>query len=118
MCAMIRKKSDMELEIKEKMRGGEGSINITHVFSQDEFKSNVRLCAKMTINPGCSIGEHSHFKEDEVYYILNGKGLVSDVGTEYEVNPGDSVLTGNGGSHSIKCIGNKPLEMIAFVILY
>ena len=115
---MIRKSSDMVREIKEQMRGGKGSVEITHIFKQDELKGKARLCAKITINPGCSIGLHQHLNEEEIFYIIKGKGLVDDGGQCCEVTSGDSILTGNGASHSIENIGTEPLEMLAVILLY
>jgi mannose-6-phosphate isomerase-like protein (cupin superfamily) len=115
---MIAKKSEMGKEIRESMRGGDGKIEITHIFKKENFKGKVRLCSNIKINPGCSIGEHQHLEEDEVYYIISGKGIVNDGENDFEVNKGDAVLTGNGESHSIKCIGNEPLEMMAMIVLY
>lgn len=115
---MIKRAEDMLCEIKEQMRGGKGSAEIMHIFNQDELKGKARLCAKITLEPGSSIGMHQHVDEEEIFYIIAGKGLVNDNGTQKEVNAGDSVLTGNGGSHSIECIGNEPLQMLAVILLY
>jgi mannose-6-phosphate isomerase-like protein (cupin superfamily) len=115
---MVRKRNEMEIEKREKMRGGEGIIKILHFFKKDEFKANVRLCAKLIIEPGFSIGLHEHIDEDEVFIVLKGKGLLFDGKEEKIVEEGEAILTGNGESHSIKNIGDKDLEIIAFIAKY
>ena len=115
---MIRKEKDMEVEKREKMRGGEGTVEIIHFFKKEEFKSNVRLCAKLIIPPGGSIGLHQHLDEDEVFIIIKGKGVLFDGKEERFVEEKDAILTGNGESHSIKNIGNDNLEIIAFIAKY
>lgn len=115
---MIRKAQEMFKEVKEQMRGGKGSVEIMHLFRPDEFSGKARLCAKITINPGCSIGLHEHINEEEIYYITKGKGLVEDNGTKQEVQAGDAVMTGGGASHSIENTGEEPLEMMAVIILF
>ncbi|MCX7747233.1 MAG: cupin domain-containing protein [Clostridia bacterium] len=115
---MIKRANEMELEIKEQMRGGNGSIEITHVFKKEELKGKARLCATLKINPGCSIGLHEHVNEEEIFYVIRGKGLIVDNGTQFEVNEGDAILTGGGASHSVQNIGDKPLEMMAVILLY
>lgn len=115
---MIKKQKDMEIEEREKMRGGDGTIKIIHFFKKEEFKANVRLCAKLIIPPGGSIGLHQHLDEDEVFIILKGKGILFDGKEENLVEEGDSILTGNGDSHSIKNTGNDNLEIIAFISKY
>lgn len=108
----------MEQEIREQMRGGKGSIKITHILKQDELKGKCRLCAQMSLEPGSSVGLHRHENEEEIYYITRGKGLVNDNGTETEVNAGDVVLTPDGEEHSIENIGDEPLEFTAVILLY
>ncbi|MCM8804914.1 MAG: cupin domain-containing protein [Candidatus Omnitrophica bacterium] len=115
---MIRKKENMEIEEREKMRNGEGKIKILHFFKKEEFKANIRLCGKLIINPGCSIGFHQHIDEDEIFIILKGEGLLFDGEKEVIVEQGDAILTGNGAGHSIKNIGEKELEIIAFIAKY
>jgi len=115
---MIRLKSEMETEIRPNMRGGQGDIQITHYFKQHEFKGKCRLCAKVTIQPGDSIGFHEHANEEEVYLITRGTALVNDAGIEKELSAGDAILTGGGKGHSIKNIGKEPLELVAVIFLY
>lgn len=108
----------MEKEIKEKLRDGKGSVEIANIFKPGEMKGKSRLCAKITINPGSSIGLHEHVNEEEIYYIIKGKGLVVDNDTSYEVGVGDGVLTCGGETHSIENIGTEPLELVAVILLY
>lgn len=115
---MIRRAAEMEKEIKEQMRGGKGSVEITHIFKKDELKGKARLCAKLTLNPGCSIGLHEHSGEEEIFYIIRGNGLIDDNGQKTEVGPGDAILTGGGASHSVENIGTEPLEIAAVILLY
>lgn len=115
---MVRKSSEMLKEIKEQMRGGKGAVEITHVFRQDELKGKARLFARITINPGCSIGLHEHVNEEEIFYIIRGKAAINDNGNIKEVIAGDAVLTGGGAQHSVENIGEEPLEMLAVILLY
>ncbi len=115
---MLRRAEEMEKEIKEQMRGGKGSVEITHIFKQSELTGKARLVAKVTINPGFSIGLHEHVNEEEIYYIIKGKALVDDNGEKREVNPGDAVLTGGGAVHSIENTGSEVLELLAVILLY
>jgi mannose-6-phosphate isomerase-like protein (cupin superfamily) len=115
---MFKKSGDMITEIREQMRGGKGKVEITHIFGKDEIRGKARLCARITLQPGCSIGMHEHVDEEEIYHIIEGTGVVNDNGTEYTVSPGDSVLTGGGASHSIENTGDKPLVLMAVILLY
>lgn len=115
---MVKKIEQMRTEIREKMRGGNGSVEMLHILEKDEIKVKARLFAKVTLNPGCSIGVHDHVDEEEVYYILKGTGKVNDNGAEKMVQAGDVILTGNGAFHSLENSGNEPLELMAVILLY
>ena len=115
---MIRRQHEMTTAQREKMRDGDGIINFLHYFTQDELKGDCRLCSKITIQPGDSIGYHEHHDEEEIYIILNGNGLVDDALKPTEVFPGDVVLTRDGQGPSIKNCGDEPLEFIAIILLY
>jgi len=69
------------------------------------------------MEPGCGIGLHPHVGETEFYYILSGRGVVNDNGTEVAIEAGDCMSTGNGESHSITNTGTEPLVMVACVVL-
>ena len=112
---MIRNEKEMKKDVKKNMRDGNGVVTITHLFNNDELKSDTRLCAKLTLPPGASIGFHNHIDEEEVFYILTGRGKVDDNGKIREVSVGDAILTGGGAGHSIECISEVPLEIMAVI---
>ena len=106
----------MASEQRAAMRGGKGTVTITHLFKPGEMTTPTRLCAKLTLPPGASIGLHPHEREDEVYYILRGTGRILDNGALADVGPGDAILTGGGASHAIECTSAVPLEIMAVII--
>ncbi|MBL7076340.1 MAG: cupin domain-containing protein [Kiritimatiellae bacterium] len=115
---MIRKAADRTSEVREAMRGGEGSVEIRHFITREEWTANTRLCAELTLPPGASIGSHQHLREDEVYIIASGAGLIDDGSGEERVAVGDAILTGNGETHTIRNDGDEPLTLIAVIVMY
>ena len=114
---MVIHRNEMKGEVKEKMRDGEGSTHLTYLVDSNTQK-NARMFAEITLNPECSIGYHRHDSETEYYFILSGIGIVNDDGTEVEVKQGDSIITGNSASHSIKNTGSVPLVFLAIIVTY
>ena len=114
---MVIHRNEMKLEVKEKMREGEGSTNITYLVDTEKEK-HTRMLAEITLNPGCSIGYHQHINETEYYFIISGTAVVNDNGTEATLKAGDSMVTGNGASHSIKNQGETALVFHAVIITY
>lgn len=115
---MIRNASSMETEVRTAMRGGAGSVTFRHLFKKEEITARTRLCAVLTLPPGTSIGTHQHDGEDEVYYILKGRGVLDDGKTRTTVSAGDAVLTGRGESHAIANSGDSDLEILATIMCY
>lgn len=66
---------------------------------------------KRAFKPGSAIGYHVQ-REDEIYYVLSGRGLMTVDGKEFEVGPGDAVLTRPGSSHGLKQIGKEDLVIL------
>ena len=114
---MVIHRNEMKVEEKERMRDGEGNTRLTYLLDGSTQK-NARMFAEVTLNPGCSIGYHQHDSETEYYFIVSGTGTVNDDGKEVQVKQGDSIITGNGASHSIKNIGSVPLVFHAVIVTY
>lgn len=115
---MIRRKGTYEVSLREQMRGGKGTVRIEHFWSKDELKGKTRLFAKLILEPGTSIGFHEHVGEAEIFVVIKGKGRITDGDTVTEVEPGDTILTGDGNGHSVEAVGNETLEMIAVILQY
>jgi mannose-6-phosphate isomerase-like protein (cupin superfamily) len=115
---MIKKNADMEREVRERMRGGNGSVEFVHIFRKEELTGKARLFARLRLPPGSSIGFHAHEGEEEIFYILSGVGEVTEAGAPAPVGPGDAVLTGGGAGHSIANTGAQPLELLAVILVY
>jgi mannose-6-phosphate isomerase-like protein (cupin superfamily) len=116
---MIRRNNEFEKIIKKEMRGGSGQVLIEKLWDPEtELKGNNRLFAKLTIEPGSSIGFHTHPDEEEVFVVLKGVAEMDDNGTPVTLYPGDTILTADGAGHSVKSIGNETLEMMAVISCY
>lgn len=66
---------------------------------------------KRAFKPGSGVGHHVQ-KEDEIYYVLSGKGTMVLDGKTVEITPGTAVLTRPGSSHSLKQVGDEDLVIL------
>ena len=66
---------------------------------------------KRALHPGAGVGPHEQH-EDEVYYVLGGKGVMTVDGTNVDMTPGTAVLTRPGSSHSLKQVGSEDLVVL------
>jgi len=66
---------------------------------------------KRTFHPGSGVGYHEQ-TEDEIYYVLSGKGEMTLDGKTVAVTPGTAVLTRTGSSHGLKQVGSEDLTIL------
>ena len=66
---------------------------------------------KRAFKPGSGVGLHEQ-KEDEIYYVLSGKGTMTLDGKTVDISPGTAVLTRTGSSHSLKQVGDEDLVIM------
>ena len=68
---MIRRENECTKDTREPMRGGDGTVKLTHfINSPEELYDKGRLFAKLTLEPGTGIGYHVHETDSELFYIL------------------------------------------------
>lgn len=114
---MIKKAEKMMKIVKPQMRGGTGQATVTDLLDAGEYTGKARLIATITLEPGCSIGEHVHDNEEEVFYIISGTALYNDNGCDVTLNKGDSCICLAGQKHSIANADEKDTLVFAAIIL-
>lgn len=113
---MIRKQSDFSVTLSTNHKGGKGTIRVLNFLEEEEMRGAGRVFGISIIPAGCSIGQHSHVGDYEVYYILQGKALANDNGTECILEPGDMMWCKEGNFHSIENIGDCDLVYTATIL--
>ena len=114
---IYRKKSEMKLVPIEHCMGGEGTVMMEKLLNApEEMLGKGRAYVRHTINPGVSIGIHSHEKEMETIVVVSGKAVHTINGEIQHLEAGDIIGAMPGDTHGIACEGNEPLIIIAQVL--
>ena len=108
--------SELRVERKENMAGGKGHVIIKHILEEKELNGKCKMYAEVTLEPGCSIGEHPHQPDAEFCYMLEGELTILDNGEEHTVYPGDAWICGDGAVHYSKNTSDKPAVFLAVVV--
>jgi mannose-6-phosphate isomerase-like protein (cupin superfamily) len=87
-----------------------GGQTVGHSFFSTVPKLSL-VFRKRVLKPGSGIGYHRQ-AEEEIYYVLSGRGLMTLDEKEVEVGPGTAVLTRTGSSHGLKVAGSEDLVII------
>lgn len=113
---MVITSADMQSEIREEMRGGPGYVNIRHIVGAGSLPAKSRLFSLITLEKGCGIGTHAHEAETEIFYVLDGEGVLNDNGELKPFARGDCNVCGGGATHAVTNEKDEPLRMIAVII--
>jgi len=101
---------DVEVALTEGGPHNGGGQTVGYSF----FKSTPKLSLvfrKRALKPGSAIGYHEQ-KEDEIYYVLSGRGVMTLDGKAVDVGPGTAILTRPGSSHGLKQVGSDDLVIL------
>lgn len=112
---MIKAKEEMRLGSVTGLRGGIGELYQEHVLEKAETGGRTDLFCIFTIEPGRTIGLHTHDTNAEVYYVMEGEIEVNQNGELHTVKAGDVVFTADGQSHSVANNTDKAAKMLAII---
>jgi len=74
---------------------------------------NNMILGVVTFPPGSDPGAHSHANEEEIIYVISGKGETKVGDKIYPLEPGVTVFTEPGVPHGVKTLGDEPLILIS-----
>ena len=113
---MFQSSADMTRELRHNVRGGQGSPEFCHLFSQEQLGGRLDLLATVTLQPGESVGVHPHVGNGEVYCMLSGCATVTEDGQERVLQPGDAEFCADGHTHSIRNHTDAPAVFLAVIV--
>jgi mannose-6-phosphate isomerase-like protein (cupin superfamily) len=98
----------------EEFTAGDGSLlrQLLHPDTND-VACRYSLC-HATVKPGQTTRPHK-LKTSEVYYILEGQGLMSTAGALEAVRPGQAIYIPPGSTQYIENTGNSDLTFLCIV---
>ncbi len=114
---IYRKAKEMTAVPLENCQKGEGTVLMEKLFEgPEEMLGKGRAYVRHTLNPGVSIGMHTHEAEMESMVIVSGRA-VHRVNEEVQyLEAGDFIAAMPGDTHGIACDGDQPLVLIAQVL--
>ncbi|MGB3904386.1 MAG: cupin domain-containing protein, partial [Anaerolineae bacterium] len=86
------------------------------VFSTEDFDEEGYLLQVVTIPPRTKQRLHLHREQTEVFYVLEGQGLISISGSEFLAGPGDAFICSPGDTHSLWNQSDEDLKVVVFKI--
>ena len=106
--SMIERDADVAKVEPGTHKGGGDTVGYSFFAKAPDLRLVFR---KRALKPGSAIGYHEQ-KEDEIYYVISGRGEMTLDGKTFEVTPGTAILTRPGSSHGLKQIGTDDLVIV------
>jgi quercetin dioxygenase-like cupin family protein len=86
------------------------------IFSLDDFAEKGHLLQAVTIPSNTRQRLHSHEKQTEVFYILEGEATLSINAVDYVAKPGDAFICSPGDVHNVWNKTDQDFKLVVFKI--
>ena len=86
------------------------------IFSPDDFGETGHLLQVVTIPAETRQRLHSHNKQTEVFYILEGEATITINDVDYLARPGDAFICSPGDVHNLWNQTDKEFRLVVFKI--
>lgn len=96
--------------------GGDGVLKWRRLASGCHVWSDMEGFEWVALVPGARAGMHQHTHTEELFYFVSGNGVVTLDGSEFEVSPGDVVLTPLMSKHAVVNTGDTDLEYVVIEV--
>ncbi|MGB0416995.1 MAG: cupin domain-containing protein [Coraliomargarita sp.] len=112
---MIINVNDVVPEVAESVRGGNGTVTAHKLI--DLFPgSAIKSVGIVRLEPGASVGDHSHHGDEDFYFCISGTGVVVDNGSEMPFTPGTLQITRDGETQAIRNTGETELVFLGALV--
>jgi mannose-6-phosphate isomerase-like protein (cupin superfamily) len=93
---------------------GRGRIAFVRPFTAGDFESALAFIDYVELPPGSSIGLHTHGNDEEVYFIVEGRGTMTTNAERFAVGAGDLVVNRRHWSHGLENDSDAPLRVLVW----
>ncbi len=113
---MLRRQSEMKAAVLADCHDGTGKLDCRTVLAGGDSELGIRFMHDDVIEPGASIGEHLHRDDEEVYFVVEGRGTMILDGQKSPIGPGDVSLVRRGHTHGLVNSPAGPMRLIVFCV--
>jgi mannose-6-phosphate isomerase-like protein (cupin superfamily) len=99
-----------KFKVAKAVHGGAGSINYTALLTEHSLETNLNFFHRGVLNPHSGAGNHLHYYDDEMYFILDGEAQFSVDGRTSVLKGPAGALCPMGHSHALYNATDKPIQ--------
>ena len=80
----------------------------------DRTTSSITQCslAEEILPPGAAVTPHHHQQLEEIYYLVEGRGVMTVGDEQQEVSAGDAIYVPRHQLHTLKNTGDTPIRLL------
>jgi mannose-6-phosphate isomerase-like protein (cupin superfamily) len=97
---------------------GDGTIRFVRPFAGADFDTDMHFIDYVEIPPQASIGRHTHGENEEIYFIVAGRGEMTVNNRQIAVSAGDLIVNRRGWSHGLINDCEDDLKVLVWEIGY
>ncbi|MDP4609709.1 MAG: cupin domain-containing protein [Opitutales bacterium] len=112
---MVKNVHNIIPEVAESVRGGNGTV-YAHKLLDFFPGSAIKSVGVVRLEPGATIGAHSHHGDEDFYYCISGTGVVVDNEVEHAFTPGTLQITRDGETQAIRNTGETELVFLGALV--
>jgi len=101
---------------EEQAHGGQGRVRVSRPLVSSDFVGPWHFVDYAVLPPGTSIGLHRHNQDEELYFILEGEGLMTVNDERCRVTKGDLILNPPGGIHGLVNDSDRDLHLLVIEV--
>lgn len=114
---LFKPRAEMPRRPLAECHGGLGALDFTEVLGTTPgIVKRLAFIHDDVLAPGTSIGIHRHEIDEEYYYIVEGKGVMTLDGRRVNVQAGDLTAVFPGGSHGLENTGDTNLRILVICV--
>jgi mannose-6-phosphate isomerase-like protein (cupin superfamily) len=98
------------------VHGGKGSIKYRRAFGPEVFRTNWGYVDHVLIPRGSSLGYHRHDLQEEIYYVISGRGKVTVDEETTDIALGDALPIRLHEAHALESTPQHDLELMVIGI--
>jgi mannose-6-phosphate isomerase-like protein (cupin superfamily) len=113
---MIKNYLTAKKQLQQSSHEGTGAVDLYEIWENSDFKSKIDFFDRVVVPPGSTIGFHKHGKNEEMYIVLEGDGLMTIEDDEVTVGKGDMILNPAGGRHGLVNNSREDIDILVIQI--
>ena len=113
---MIKDYLKADKQLQRTSYGGTGPVELYELWENADFESNIDFIDCVVVPPGSTIGFHKHGRNEEMYIILGGTGLMKIEESDISVLKDDMILNPDAGSHGLTNNFDGNIEVLIFQV--